>query len=86
MLTVIADGARSGKSILAKWLATRSHGPVAVIATAEALNHEMEARIRAHEESRNKAREVVGQPIEFEEALRGVPSPGSPVVTDCLTL
>ena len=51
-LTLILGGARSGKSTHAEQLAVERGGRVAYIATAEALDEEMKARIAVHKKGR----------------------------------
>lgn len=82
----ILGGARSGKSRHAKELAARLGSRVLYVATAEALDEEMSARIEAHRLSRPagwrtlEARAGVAQAIAREKADAEV------VVLDCLTL
>jgi adenosyl cobinamide kinase/adenosyl cobinamide phosphate guanylyltransferase len=47
-MTLLTGPVASGKSRLAADLATRWAGPVAVVATAEALDEEMRERIERH--------------------------------------
>ena len=77
-------GARSGKSRFAEGLAERS-GPLRTyIATAEALDHEMQSRIAQHRERRGEGWETIEAPLALTEALATC---GSRVVlVDCLTL
>ena len=51
-LTFILGGARSGKSTYAEELALKLGGKVTYIATAEALDEEMAARIENHKKAR----------------------------------
>jgi adenosylcobinamide kinase / adenosylcobinamide-phosphate guanylyltransferase len=84
-LTFLLGGARSGKSALAVELASSWSGSVTVIATAEAGDEEMAARIRLHRDERPAKWATVEEPLELEAALRGV-NDGSAVVVDCLSL
>jgi adenosylcobinamide kinase / adenosylcobinamide-phosphate guanylyltransferase len=84
-LTFLLGGARSGKSALAVELAGSWTGSVTVIATAEAGDEEMAARIRLHRDERPAEWATVEEPLELEAALRGV-NDGSAVVVDCLSL
>jgi adenosyl cobinamide kinase/adenosyl cobinamide phosphate guanylyltransferase len=84
-LTVLIGGARSGKSELALRLAARADGPVVFVATAEALDDEMAARIARHKLERDPSWGLVEEPLEVERALREA-LPSACVVLDCLTL
>jgi adenosyl cobinamide kinase/adenosyl cobinamide phosphate guanylyltransferase len=85
MLTLLLGGARAGKSGLAVRIAASWHGPVTVIATAEARDPEMADRIRRHREGRPQQWEVVEEPVELEHALAALPDQAAAIV-DCLTL
>lgn len=56
-VTLILGGARSGKSARAELLVRALPGPWAYVATAEAGDGEMAARIARHRQDRNKDRE-----------------------------
>ena len=82
-MTVLLGGAASGKSRTATGLAAELGGPVTVIATAEALDDEMAARIDRHRRDRPTGWTVVEEPLELAaevEQARGT------LVVDCLTL
>jgi adenosyl cobinamide kinase/adenosyl cobinamide phosphate guanylyltransferase len=81
-LVVLLGGARSGKSALAQRLAGED---ATLIATAAALDAEMEERIRRHRAERPSAWTTLEETIELGEALAGV-DPQSSVVVDCLSL
>lgn len=81
----LVGGARSGKSSLAGSLATGIGAPVIYIATARADDEEMTQRIEEHRRHRPEDWEVVGAPIDLEDALRSTPD-GDTVVVDCVTL
>ena len=49
-ITLILGGARSGKSSYAQRLAEEAGSSVTFIATAQALDDEMDARIQKHQE------------------------------------
>jgi len=85
MLTVLLGGARSGKSALAVRLASEAGTPVTFLATAEALDGEMAARIATHRASRPPTWSTVEEPLHVEAALSGAPA-ASTVVLDCLTM
>ena len=88
-LVLIGGGARSGKSAYAVQRAL-SLGPRRVfVATAEAFDDEMRARIAAHVAERGDDFSTVEAPRELEsalEALQLLPDPVDVVVIDCLTL
>jgi adenosyl cobinamide kinase/adenosyl cobinamide phosphate guanylyltransferase len=81
-LVVLLGGARSGKSALAQRLAGEE---ATLIATAAALDSEMEERIRRHRAERPSGWTTVEETIELGTALANV-GPQSNVVVDCLSL
>ena len=84
-LTVLIGGARSGKSGLAVKLARDQTAPVTVIATAEAGDEEMGARIDQHKRERPAAWVTVEEPLELAAAIASVPDDHF-LILDCLTL
>lgn len=82
MLTLLIGGARSGKSALALKMA---EGEVVWIATAEAGDAEMAARIERHRAERPASWRTVEEPVDLVGALRATPGDAC-VVVDCLTL
>lgn len=86
MKTLILGGARSGKSRLAERLAHDSGRPVTVIATAQALDDEMSARITAHRAERPPHWRCVEEPLALASALQAADAPGTLLLLDCLTL
>ena len=81
----VVGGARSGKSSFAMKLAGSSGSPRLYIATAEALDGEMEGRIRKHREERGGGWETLEEPREVSgriEEAKGY----AVVLIDCLTL
>lgn len=83
MLTLILGGARSGKSTRALALAT---GRVLFVATAEALDDEMVARIATHRAERPVHWDTLEEPRDIAGALRARGDQYDTVVIDCLTL
>ena len=83
--TLLIGGARSGKSALAVAFAAKWGGPVTFVATAEARDEEMTARIAEHRETRDPAWSTLEEPIEIAEAISTVPAE-TLIVLDCLTL
>ena len=84
-LTVLIGGARSGKSRLAVELAAASGAPVTYVATGEAGDEEMAARIAAHRAARPAGWLTVEEPYALEHALADA-DPAHTLVVDCLTL
>ena len=79
-LVVLIGGARSGKSSLAVQMAT---GDVTFIATGEARDEEMAARIAAHRAERPSGWTTVEEPFELRRALEDA---HGTVIVDCLSL
>lgn len=86
MLTLIIGGARSGKSDLAQRLAIASGRPVVFVATAEARDDEMRARIGHHRESRPPGWTTVEAPLAVVESLAERAPSADCIVLDCVTL
>ena len=84
-LSVILGGARSGKSRLAERIVTATGRQRVYIATAEAWDDEMRARIAQHRTDRGAGWQTVEAPQDLAPALCGVPA-GRVVLVDCLTL
>jgi adenosylcobyric acid synthase len=83
MLTLILGGARSGKSTHALSLAK---GRVLFVATAEALDEEMTARIAAHKQERPAEWDTLEEPRQIANKIRPKGDRYDTVVIDCLTL
>jgi adenosylcobinamide kinase/adenosylcobinamide-phosphate guanylyltransferase len=81
----VLGGARSGKSRYAESLITALPKPWVYIATAEAKDDEMAARIAAHRARREAGWQTVEAPLLLVQALAAVPA-GAAVLVDCLTL
>jgi adenosylcobinamide kinase/adenosylcobinamide-phosphate guanylyltransferase len=85
LVTLVLGGARSGKSRYAEWLISTYPKPWVYIATAEAKDSEMAARIAAHQARREAGWQTIEAPHELPEALGAAPA-GAAVLVDCLTL
>ena len=83
---LILGGARSGKSRLAEARAVAHGGPVTVIATAEAGDHEMAARIARHRADRPAHWGTIEAPTALADALAQAACANGCVIVDCLTL
>ncbi len=83
--TLILGGARSGKSRFAEHLASHITNDVTYIATAQAFDAEMEGRIAAHRDRRDRGWKTVEAPLDLVDAIASVP-PASLILIDCLTL
>jgi adenosylcobinamide kinase/adenosylcobinamide-phosphate guanylyltransferase len=83
-LTLVLGGARSGKSRYAEILITALPPPWIYVATAQALDAEMTARIGAHRARRGAGWTTVEAPRELAGALAAHAQ--APVLVDCLTL
>ena len=85
-LTLVLGGVRSGKSAHAEALVLASGLRPVYLATAQALDGEMTARIAHHRERRGAEWLVVEEPLALPEALDRAAGPERAVLVDCLTL
>ncbi len=81
----VVGGARSGKSAFALELAGKLAGRRAYIATARALDPEMEERISNHKKSRGPGWETFEEQKDVEERVASLGGYGV-ILLDCLTL
>lgn len=84
LVTLVLGGARSGKSRHAEALVTRAPQPWIYIATAEARDDEMTARIKAHQARRAEGWQTVEAPRHLPDAIAQAPADAA-VLVDCLT-
>lgn len=83
-LTLLLGGARSGKSSYAQTLAERTGKSVTFVATAQALDEEMSARIQKHRGARPVHWETLEIPLEVAPHIPQIKS--DVVILDCITL
>lgn len=84
-LLFVTGGARSGKSRFAERLALASGRPVTYLATMEALDDEVRARIARHRAERPTSWTTVEAPLAIVEATRDAAQDDC-VLLDCLSL
>ena len=83
-IVLVTGGARSGKSALAERLTLRVGAPACYIATAEAGDDEMAARIAEHQARRGDEWVTEAEPLDLIGALDRTDT--MPRLVDCLTL
>jgi len=83
-LTLILGGARSGKSSYAQSLAEETGKSVTFLATAQALDDEMSARIQKHRAERSPDWETLEIPLDISTHLGKIKT--DVVILDCMTL
>jgi len=82
---LLTGGARSGKSALAVALAERQSDDVVFVATGQAGDHEMAARIARHRAERPAHWHTVEEPVALLEAI-GTADRAACLLVDCLSL
>ena len=82
-VTLVLGGARSGKSRHAESLCA---GERHYVATAQAFDDEMRARIAKHRDDRGAGWVTHEVTMELAETLRQIDSAGRSILVDCLTL
>lgn len=85
-VTLVAGGARSGKSAFAQRLVEQSRLPRIFLATAEARDDEMRARIARHQSDRDDSWRTVEEPLELSAVLEQEAASGRAILVDCLSL
>jgi adenosylcobinamide kinase/adenosylcobinamide-phosphate guanylyltransferase len=85
-ITLVLGGARSGKSRFAEALVAGAAASGTYIATAEAGDDEMTARIAEHRARRGTFWRTVETPLALAPAIRAHGDPARPILVDCLTL
>lgn len=85
-IILILGGARSGKSTFAEEAAKKlGEDNVTYLATAQALDAEMEERILHHKDRRSSKWQTIEEPLYLNKAFENIDE-GKTVLLDCLTL
>lgn len=84
-ITLILGGARSGKSSYAQRLAARARR-VVYLATAQACDDEMRAKIERHRKERPASWKTVEVPLELDAAVSEYGEKDICLLIDCLTI
>jgi adenosylcobinamide kinase/adenosylcobinamide-phosphate guanylyltransferase len=82
----VLGGARSGKSRHAQAAAESLDGELVFIATAQAFDDEMTARIKRHRADRGERWRTIEAPLDLAEAIASVRVADAVILVDCLTL
>ncbi len=85
-VALVLGGARSGKSRYGLSLAESFPAPRLFLATGEARDGEMAARIAAHQEERGPGWETRETPLELPEAVGQGQGRYGAILVDCLTM
>jgi len=83
---LILGGARSGKSAYAERMASESGVKVVYIATAQAFDDEMRARIQQHQADRPNHWQSIEVACDLPQTILVHSSAGNVLLVDCLTL
>lgn len=86
MRTLVLGGARSGKSAHAERLAEASGKAVIYLATAQARDDEMAARIAHHRQQRPANWRTIEEPLALGHAIAAHSAPHTLLLIDCLTV
>ncbi len=83
---LVLGGARSGKSQFAQELAGKLGRKVLFVATGEARDEEMRARITQHQKDRPKSWRTLEAPTKLDKQIEEKTGAAQVVIIDCLTL
>lgn len=83
---LVLGGARSGKSRFAQMRAEALAGDLVYIATAQALDAEMDERIAHHRQDRGPRWRTVEDPLDLPGTITRHAAPDTVLLVDCLTL
>lgn len=84
--TLVLGGARSGKSRFAEDLVRQTGLDRHYVATGQAYDEEMRARIDKHRHDRGPDWQTHEEPVDLAGLLARIDAPGRVVLIDCLTL
>ncbi|MEZ5716252.1 MAG: bifunctional adenosylcobinamide kinase/adenosylcobinamide-phosphate guanylyltransferase [Paracoccaceae bacterium] len=84
-LTLVLGGIASGKSARAEALARATAKPLIYLATAQAQDAEMQAKIARHRDLRGPGWHTLEEPLAAAPALRNAPA-GHTILFDCATM
>lgn len=85
-LLFVLGGARSGKSRYALRRAEALPGALVFVATAQALDNEMDSRIARHREERGPRWRTIEEPVDLAAVVRAEARADRVLLIDCLTL
>jgi adenosylcobinamide kinase/adenosylcobinamide-phosphate guanylyltransferase len=85
-IILLLGGARSGKSRYAQQLASNLGDKILFVATGEALDEEMQARITEHRKNRPKSWSTLEIPTGIGKKIKKGIGDAKVVIIDCLTL
>jgi len=85
-ITLITGGVRSGKSRFAEQLALSHGGPLCYLATAQALDDEMDERIARHRARRGANWQTIEEPLTLPQTLARLDGSYRAILVDCVTL
>jgi adenosyl cobinamide kinase/adenosyl cobinamide phosphate guanylyltransferase len=83
---LVLGGAKSGKSSFALSVCNSLNKKRIFLATAQALDQEMEERIRRHKVERGSGWRTIEEPLKVAETIGSLDSEGTIILLDCLTL
>jgi adenosylcobinamide kinase/adenosylcobinamide-phosphate guanylyltransferase len=85
-ITLLTGGVRSGKSTFALDLAKKNSGRKAFVATALAIDNEMNDRIEKHKVQREGSFCTIEEPYDLAAAMARIEKDTEVAVIDCLTV
>ena len=83
---LVLGGAKSGKSSFALNVCNSLDRERIFLATAQALDQEMEERIRRHQAERGSGWRTIEEPLKVAETIGSLDSKDTVILLDCLTL